>query len=63
MLIGYSHLTRIFGMLVNLTGSCKEAILIDLTAAMDEEINFVDLNLFIEKRDGNGLTAHKIQRG
>ena len=50
-------------MLVNLTGSCKEAILIDLTADMDEEINFVDLNLFIEKRDGNGLTAHKIQRG
>ena len=63
MLIDYSHLTRIFGMLVNLTGSCKEAILIDLTADMDEEINFVDLNLFIEKRDGNGLSAHKIQRG
>jgi len=50
-------------MLVNLTGRCKEAIPIDLTAAMDEEINFEDLNLFIEKRDGNGLTAHKIQRG
>lgn len=49
--------------MANWPGSCKEAILIDVTAKMGQVINFVDLNPKIEKRHGHGLTTHKIQRG
>jgi hypothetical protein len=63
MFIDYSPLKRNSGMRVDLPGSRKQAILIDLTAKMDRVIYFVDLNPLKEKRHGHGPTAHKIQRG
>mgnify|MGYP001824771444 FL=1 len=63
MVVDYSHFNRNPGRAVYLTRRYKEAILIDLIAIMDQVINLVDLNLFIEKRHKHGLTAHKIQRG